>query len=257
MPTAGRSRLPHNNRVSTSHALKTSDIWSKTIGHDPYASQTGEDGMSSGDYGSNAEKARGLLELARHQNLTGGRSGGGDAGGDDFARKMFLGLKGGKKRLGGVGGAGVGVDAIHARALLEVESSSSEEEFIQTAPTSAGECKTKAADGGVEGDSSSIDSSSSSSSDERERRKKRRRHKEMKRSKSSDHRRKKKSSKHRKHSSSRKRDRSLSSSEDESSGDDASSTSNHRRHKSRRHHQKHKRGRGHHREGGKDDRKRD
>ena len=35
---------------------------------------------------SNAEKARGLLELARHQNLTGGRSGGGDAGGDDFAR---------------------------------------------------------------------------------------------------------------------------------------------------------------------------
>ena len=41
---------------------------------------------------SNAEKARGLLELARHQNLTGGRSGGGDAGGDDFARyvKWFV-----------------------------------------------------------------------------------------------------------------------------------------------------------------------
>ena len=39
---------------------------------------------------SNAEKARGLLELARHQNLTGGRSGGGDAGGDDFARYVVV-----------------------------------------------------------------------------------------------------------------------------------------------------------------------
>lgn len=240
-------RLPHNNRVSTSHALKTSDIWSKTIGHDPYASQTGGDDGISGDYGSNAEKARGLLELARHQNLTGGRSGGGDAGGDDFARKMFLGLKGGKKRSGGVGGVG-NVDAIHARALLEEESSSSEDEFIHTAPPTAGEGKPKAVDGGLGRDSSSIDSSSSSSSDERER-KRRRRHKEKKRSKSSDNRRKKKSSKHRKHSSSRKMDQLSSSSEDESSGDD------NRHHKRRRHHHKHKH-RDKQREGGREDRKR-
>ena len=56
--------------------------------------------------------------MARHQNLTGGRSGGGDAGGDDFARKMFLGLKGGKKRAGDVNQNGL-LDA-NARALLEV-----------------------------------------------------------------------------------------------------------------------------------------
>ncbi|KAL9181601.1 hypothetical protein ACHAXT_010406 [Thalassiosira profunda] len=128
--TAGRVRMPHNNRVSTSNALKTSDIWSKTIGHDPYAAQSEQDA----DAESNAEKARGLLELARHQNLAGGRSGGGDAGGDDFARKMFLGLKGGKKRRGDMhqGGGARALDA-DARALLEEESSSSEEEFVQPA----------------------------------------------------------------------------------------------------------------------------
>eukprot|EP00970_Alexandrium_tamarense_P019335 scaffold13917_cov193-Alexandrium_tamarense.AAC.1 len=68
-------RMPHNNRVDASHALKTTDIWSKTIGHDPYANQSEEAAAAAS---SQAEKARGLLELARHQNLTGGRSGGGN-----------------------------------------------------------------------------------------------------------------------------------------------------------------------------------
>eukprot|EP00571_Detonula_confervacea_P001060 CAMPEP_0172312796 /NCGR_PEP_ID=MMETSP1058-20130122/18564_1 /TAXON_ID=83371 /ORGANISM="Detonula confervacea, Strain CCMP 353" /LENGTH=47 /DNA_ID= /DNA_START= /DNA_END= /DNA_ORIENTATION= len=36
-------RMPHNNRVTTGQSLQTSDIWSKTIGHDPYANQA-EDG---------------------------------------------------------------------------------------------------------------------------------------------------------------------------------------------------------------------
>ena len=120
-------RMPHNNRVSTSHALKTSDIWSRTIGHDPYSNQSEAGGAEE----SNAEKARGLLELARHQNLTGGRSGGGDAGGDDFARKMFLGLKGGKKRASDNTNQNTGNLDADARALLQEESSSSEEEFVQ------------------------------------------------------------------------------------------------------------------------------
>lgn len=29
--------MPHNNRVSGSAALRTNDMWSKTIGHNPYA----------------------------------------------------------------------------------------------------------------------------------------------------------------------------------------------------------------------------
>jgi len=28
--------MPHNNRMSASTALRTNDMWSKTIGHDPY-----------------------------------------------------------------------------------------------------------------------------------------------------------------------------------------------------------------------------
>ena len=32
-----RVRMPHNNRMSASTALRTNDMWSKTIGHDPYA----------------------------------------------------------------------------------------------------------------------------------------------------------------------------------------------------------------------------
>eukprot|EP00568_Trieres_chinensis_P017983 CAMPEP_0183326902 /NCGR_PEP_ID=MMETSP0160_2-20130417/83427_1 /TAXON_ID=2839 ORGANISM="Odontella Sinensis, Strain Grunow 1884" /NCGR_SAMPLE_ID=MMETSP0160_2 /ASSEMBLY_ACC=CAM_ASM_000250 /LENGTH=74 /DNA_ID=CAMNT_0025494997 /DNA_START=59 /DNA_END=279 /DNA_ORIENTATION=+ len=67
--TAGRVRMPHNNRVSTSGALKTSDIWSKTIGHDPYAARS--DPAAAASAAADAEKARGLLELARHQNVTG------------------------------------------------------------------------------------------------------------------------------------------------------------------------------------------
>lgn len=89
--SSGRVRMPHNNRMSTSGALKTTDIWSKTIGHDPYAAEceVNQESNSAAD----AEKARGLMELARSQNLTGN-----SASRDDFARKMYLGLKGGKKR---------------------------------------------------------------------------------------------------------------------------------------------------------------
>ena len=29
--------MPHNNRLSSSAALRTNDMWSKTIGHNPYA----------------------------------------------------------------------------------------------------------------------------------------------------------------------------------------------------------------------------
>ena len=29
--------MPHNNRMTTTGTLKTNDIWSKTIGHNPYA----------------------------------------------------------------------------------------------------------------------------------------------------------------------------------------------------------------------------
>ena len=30
-----RARMPHNNRVTAGNALRTTDIWTKTIGHNP------------------------------------------------------------------------------------------------------------------------------------------------------------------------------------------------------------------------------
>ena len=37
--TAGRVRMPHNNRTHTSASLKTSGIWKNVIKYDPYANQ--------------------------------------------------------------------------------------------------------------------------------------------------------------------------------------------------------------------------
>lgn len=126
--TSGRVRMPHNNRVSTSGALKTSDIWSKTIGHNPYAADHEREDAESA--AANAERARGLLELARHQNASSNPTSGNN---DDFVKKMFLGLKSGKKRrsveeetgLNGKIRAGVGADG------GDILSSSSEDEFVE------------------------------------------------------------------------------------------------------------------------------
>ena len=92
--------------------------------HDPYAADNEKGGTN--DAATNADKARSLLELARHQNV-GGRA----AGNDDFARKMFLGLKGGKKRLGDDPNSNSGnVLSEELQMRLNEESSSSEEEFV-------------------------------------------------------------------------------------------------------------------------------
>ena len=32
-------RMPHNNRMHTGESLNTHDVWSKTIGYDPYAAK--------------------------------------------------------------------------------------------------------------------------------------------------------------------------------------------------------------------------
>jgi len=91
--------------------------------HDPYAADSErQEGASSK---ADAEKARGLLELARHQNVAGDT-----ASRDDFARKMYLGLKGGKKRRADQAQLKNPEDG-KLQELLAQETSSSEEEFIE------------------------------------------------------------------------------------------------------------------------------
>lgn len=140
--TAGRVKMPHNNRVSAGAALKTSDMWSKTIGHNPYANE--EESADAAAAAADAEKAKSLLELARLQNVAGrSREGGGDgasSAANDFAKRSWLGLKNGKKRRAeGSGGAGgtagalggyVAGEAGNATEYGHVDSSSSEDEFV-------------------------------------------------------------------------------------------------------------------------------
>ena len=66
--------MPHNNRVSASAALRTNDMWSRTIGHDPYAA----DGEKKPQQDPEAsDQAASLMLLAKMSNLSGVESRGG------------------------------------------------------------------------------------------------------------------------------------------------------------------------------------
>ena len=68
--TAGRVRMPANNRMQTSSSLNTHGIWQNAIGYDPYAAEKADSGgagaAASDEAGQNAyENMKGLLALAR------------------------------------------------------------------------------------------------------------------------------------------------------------------------------------------------
>jgi hypothetical protein len=64
--TSGRVRMPHNNRMHSSAALKMTGIWKNTIGYDPYAAE-GEE--QAGQVSASAhEQAQGLMALAKLSN---------------------------------------------------------------------------------------------------------------------------------------------------------------------------------------------
>lgn len=196
--------MPHNNRVSTSASLRTNDIWSKAIGHDPYAEQDAE--MAPGGQGASRldeDKAKTLMEIARSQNTE-------DRSGNNFVANMYRGLKSGKKRRADLQSDPSGLSE-DVRKRLADNSSSSEEEFLEVEekiPSQQVEVlekkkpdRKKKSKRKKDYDS---DSSSSSSDDSYERRKRRKRE------------RRKKSSKKRSKSI-RKRDHSDSDSESDSS----------------------------------------
>lgn len=57
--------MPPNNRVSSSVSLKMNDIWTKTIGYDPYSSGKELNGEEE------SNRSAGLLLLAKMSNLSG------------------------------------------------------------------------------------------------------------------------------------------------------------------------------------------
>ena len=169
--SAGRTRMPHNNRMSTSGALATSDIWSKTIGHDPYANSTGERHQQDGD--DMNEKAKGLLALARHQKVAGDTT-----SRDDFARKLYLGLKGGKKRRTTELCTPLPNDVRMVELLAQ--ESSSEEEYVEKQQVVATERKKKKRKHSLKECKSSDESESSDESSKESRSKKKKARRERK-----------------------------------------------------------------------------
>eukprot|EP00536_Pseudo-nitzschia_multiseries_P014401 jgi/Psemu1/291425/fgenesh1_pg.697_\ len=130
--TAGRVRMPHNNRMCTSDALKTHGIWSKTIGGGGGGEEPGDEEKTPAQTAETAEKVKNVMELARTQNVTDG------ADREGFTAKLYLGLKRGKVRRSGAGAGdplnshlhGGGLDP-KLRQLLDDPDSSSEEEFVE------------------------------------------------------------------------------------------------------------------------------
>ena len=91
--SGGRVRMPHNNRVSSSMSLKTNDMWSKTIGYDPYAADGAGSSSSSSGGGmatdESMERAKGIMALAKISSAEQGNS---DRS-TNFAKQVFWGLK--------------------------------------------------------------------------------------------------------------------------------------------------------------------
>eukprot|EP00980_Cylindrotheca_fusiformis_P007828 scaffold1669_cov129-Cylindrotheca_fusiformis.AAC.39 len=202
--TAGRVRMPHNNRMSTSATLKTHAIWQTAIGHDPYANEA-EQKENTRDEKADQEKLEKVMGMARSQNVTDG------AQRNDFTARMYSGLKRGKQRRGDAQAASDSVDP-KVTGLLEEPSSSSEDEFVEIeAKKTEKKKKPKSKDSKRKRYSSSSDDSSSDESSERYERKRRR-----------EKRRKRKRKSHRKSHDS----------------DDSSSNSNHRRRRRERHSRK-------------------
>ena len=65
--SGGRMRMPQGNRVSSSAALKMTGIWTQTIGYDPYAADGENEGKSAAEKEEEAERQKGIMELARLQ----------------------------------------------------------------------------------------------------------------------------------------------------------------------------------------------
>ncbi|TDH65895.1 hypothetical protein CCR75_002043 [Bremia lactucae] len=63
--TAGRVRMPHNNRMHSSAALKMTGMWKNTIGYDPYAA---ENEKQEKTVDTSFEQAKGLMALAKLSN---------------------------------------------------------------------------------------------------------------------------------------------------------------------------------------------
>jgi hypothetical protein len=181
--TAGRVKMPHNNRMSTSATLKSTSIWANTIGYDPHKNLEEEGATAASAAAKSAavteETVKSVMQMARSQNVTDG------AKRDDFTAKLYMGLKKGKVRRTGTGDDRHNAPAVmdpKLQELLDDPDSSSEDEFVQVSQerkkvkTENEDKKTRTNKRSKRKRSSANDASDSSSDDDSsyERRKRRR-----------------------------------------------------------------------------------
>jgi hypothetical protein len=234
--SSGRTRMPHNNRMSIDASLKTSSIWSKTIGHDPHASHN-EQGDNDDDaiikQAQDKTTRDTVLALAKQQNLTDG------ANRDDFALKMYQGLKQSKKQRKEINASHeFEISASQKQRLQDDPLSSSEDEYVAVAAAvkKSKQDKHRKKRKHKSRRSSSEESQSDSETSENNKRrpsKRKRKHKKRRRSYDSDdessddsyERRRKRKSKDRQRRRNKKHSRKTSSSDDDDSSSDSSSSS--------------------------------
>jgi len=98
--TAGRTRMPAGNRMSSSAALKTNDMWTKTIGYDPYAGEAEKEdqAQAKAEEENTYERAKGIMEVAKLQNVQNAEND--TERSTDFAKQLFWGLKRKKAPIG-------------------------------------------------------------------------------------------------------------------------------------------------------------
>eukprot|EP00922_Rhytidocystis_sp_ex-Travisia-forbesii_P034623 GHVS01051445.1.p1 GENE.GHVS01051445.1~~GHVS01051445.1.p1 ORF type:complete len:201 (+),score=55.22 GHVS01051445.1:120-722(+) len=163
--TAGRVRMPANNRLSVSDSLRTSEIWQKSVGYDPYAPDAPANGGAEEASAGINDRAKGLFALAR---LTGSSSavtpGGckkcGQIGHLSFQCRNLLSVSSKKKE--------VGLKGIQEK---KEEDEEEDEELDEKARKKLFGVETDSSSSSS--DSSSSDSSSSSSDEDDKRKRKR------------------------------------------------------------------------------------
>eukprot|EP00736_Rhodelphis_marinus_P003032 Rmarinus@m.20782 len=67
--TAGRVKMPANNRVSSSSALQTHSAWQNIIGYDPYAPEK-DNAAASSDAPNPMEQFKNLMDIAKKSQTT-------------------------------------------------------------------------------------------------------------------------------------------------------------------------------------------
>ena len=116
--TVPMGRMPHNNKMGTSRTLETNNMWSKTIGHDPYSNNSELDNQCRTG-GGESEDFKNLSRLVAK------------ARGEEGAAGARSGWKG-KKPLKGLFSAGISAQILPQEiSYTSSDSSDSDREDLQ------------------------------------------------------------------------------------------------------------------------------